>query len=359
MALYRINLHRLDQEDRSIVRALTMGLDVTMQRAYSYCERLRAGFSVFHEGETLRQMALGIEGLSGDVLAAPPATLTPDEEAIKLVSRAWSAVEEQLQSIAPAALQGLAGPANAEDLAVLERKLGVDVPAQLVAWLSLHDGCSDAGPLPWQVLSIVKIAEAHRSLRDERGSAGSFEVSWVPFASRGVGSFLCLDGESGELRQVGGSSGEHPVLATSLASWLEEVAEGLAQRRLVVTTEGGRFHAVMERERVEGSRSSLTIAGEDEATRQARIRQSLKKDPKTFANELFRKLHLGRHLVLRPGAYPPVTVLPALRDALEGVSDAEELPKAVIEALQRCEDVSSCAVTEEQLREIVERLYLY
>jgi cell wall assembly regulator SMI1 len=356
MAYYRITLHRPDQEEKAIVRALAMGLDVTMQRAYVYSARLLAGFPVFHEGETLRQMALGIEGLSADVLEGPPPLVEPEDVAAEALGQAWAKVRAHLARLAPEALESLSPPAYAEDLAVLQRQLGAPLDAELVAWLARHDGCSGRGPLPWKVLSTLEIALTHRQLEaDDAGAIGAGSLI-VPFASGGAGAFLCVD-ERGRVVELGRDRRERLERASSLSAWLDDVADGLEQGRLVATAEGGRFHGLLPRAKLSGSQASLTILGEALDERRARVRAALLADPATVANSLFRKLHVGRLIMLRPGAYPPALVLPLLRETLARVEDPSALPGAVVRALSGCEDVLALSATEAQLAQMLEDLY--
>ncbi len=82
---------------------------------------------------------------------------------------------------------------------------------------------------------LVEIGDfADLKPRSAEGVANDWwNLRWIPFASNGGGDFYCIDmaptdgGTQGQVITHSHESGEHKILATSLAVYLRELADGV------------------------------------------------------------------------------------------------------------------------------------
>jgi cell wall assembly regulator SMI1 len=140
----------------------------------------------------------------------------------------------------------LALGAGAAELEALQNVLGIPVPGDLAALLAWHNGQSadfvGAFEQSWHLMSTQQIAEAKRELDTSAGELG-WKPDWIPFLEDDAGDFVCVDtSQSGApVRAVWRGQPEHPVIAPSLAAWLEEFATAVEQGRYVEDSERGTF----------------------------------------------------------------------------------------------------------------------
>ncbi|MEB3961281.1 DUF6461 domain-containing protein [Streptomyces kunmingensis] len=96
------------------------------------------------------------------------------------VHRAWDRIEAWMRDHAPTALAGLRPPAEASQVAEIERELGLTLPPGLVASLARHDGVASGGgqlafpggDRPMSAAEILKDARMARDLWDDGSEDG-------------------------------------------------------------------------------------------------------------------------------------------------------------------------------------------
>lgn len=134
--------------------------------------------------------------------------------------------------------------ANEQD--AFERRLGQDLPAELRGLLAWHDGQGNdfAGAFrhAWLLLSAEQILAAKKDLDDAGAQAPGWQPGWIPFLDDDAGNYMCIDPEQGgAVREYWAGNSEHPVVAPSLASWLEEFVAAVERGTYVEDPERGRF----------------------------------------------------------------------------------------------------------------------
>ncbi|KZB85772.1 SMI1/KNR4 family protein [Amycolatopsis regifaucium] len=147
---------------------------------------------------------------SGCRLGQGPAELTPVPEATtRRVNAAWDRVERWLAANAPTTAAALRPAATIARIAETQRKAGVALPAELVAFLLRHDGVSGLGesfalPPFHRLASTETVADEAKVLCEVLLSSGSDDSvgSWwhgqfVPVAVNGGGDGLFLDQRAG------------------------------------------------------------------------------------------------------------------------------------------------------------------
>ncbi len=176
------------------------------------------------------------------------------------VRRAWERIDRWLAANADPAPGFLRPPAAPDAVASAEAAMGVAFPAELRASLAVHDGEEEGSPSlfdEWVLLPAAAMAQSWRTLLrlHEAGElppepldgmpAGParptwHSLRWVPLADDGGGNRLMLDLDPGE----GGAAGQlivfyadapdRPLVAPSLAAWLERHADDLEAGRFRV-----------------------------------------------------------------------------------------------------------------------------
>lgn len=141
--------------------------------------------------------------------------------------------------------QALRPGAGAADLDHLQQQLGVPLPAEVRAWLSWHNGQGDdyVGSFEesWNLMSAQEIADAKKEL--DAASHPGWKKSYVPFLTDDRDDYLCLDADhpGGPVRACWRDQQEHPVVAPSLAAWVESFLTGLEQGTYHEDPERGTF----------------------------------------------------------------------------------------------------------------------
>jgi cell wall assembly regulator SMI1 len=231
------------------------------------------------------------------------------------VSRSWDAIVAWLAGNAPAELAFVRPPADAEDVREAERRLGVGLPADLLAWWQRVDGLEDHGRLvsryrPYSVREALNRRDVWMSAwndvmeelaaqqqppldfaawvaKENRVPAGSpcnsaWLPLWLPIAGDGGGDDLFVDLRPGPAHgcvrafwRDGGAS--DAVWWGGVADMLADVAAALAQGtsirgdRIQVGQDGRIWWEVYE----EPSR-----AADEERARNQAIRQWAKQQQK-------------------------------------------------------------------------------
>src|SRR5262249_16849055 len=133
------------------------------------------------------------------------------------------------------------------ELHQLEAQLGLPVPGDLRTLLAWHNGQGDepAGLFEenWLLMSTERILAAKPELDTSavgHGKGSGWRHEWIPFLDDDSGDYLCLDtSQSGApVRAFWLGKEGHPVVAPSLAAWLEG---------FVTAVEAGRYHEDPER----------------------------------------------------------------------------------------------------------------
>ena len=120
------------------------------------------------------------------------------------------------------------------------------MPEDLRTWLSWHNGQDPDvfGGLEedWHPMSAAEIADAKKEL-DSEGHPG-WHREWIPFLDDDNGSFLVLDPTQpgSPVRALPRGREKHPVVAPSLAAWVEHFVSGLEQGKYKEDPERGSLH---------------------------------------------------------------------------------------------------------------------
>ncbi|WP_414944092.1 SMI1/KNR4 family protein [Amycolatopsis sp. cmx-11-32] len=172
-----------------------------------------------------------------------PAALDPVSDATtRRVGAAWDRVERWLKANAPTTAASLRPPATTARITEAQRRIGVALPAELIASLRRHDGVSGIGesfalPPFHHLASTETVAREAKVLCEVLISNGSDDSvgSWwhgrfVPIAVNGGGDGLFLDqrtgtGRLGEWDHEG--SVDFDRLPTTLTELLEQTATAL------------------------------------------------------------------------------------------------------------------------------------
>ena len=187
------------------------------------------------------------------------------------VSNSWSRIEAWLNSNAPDAAEQLQPGASDDDIASLEAAIGTVLPDDLKESLRIHNGGDESGVFPtsdpsgldtmgFSPLSAEQIAsewKTWKELIDAREFEGSttnpadgiasdwWSNSWIPIAGNGGGDFQCVDlapTASGTVGQIIGAwhdDDERHLIASSLADYLQRIADGLENGQYIYEEDEG------------------------------------------------------------------------------------------------------------------------
>ncbi|MBK9143411.1 MAG: SMI1/KNR4 family protein [Candidatus Melainabacteria bacterium] len=177
------------------------------------------------------------------------------------VSKSWKRICKWLAENAPSDLSNIRmSGAEAQALKSFESLSGASLPKDFIRLYGLMDGTEgDAAvgvfpspddhddmaysPLPleeiagnWQMEKELFEGGNYTDLEadPDEGVAGQWwHTGWIPFATNGAGDFICVDtapaegGTAGQVIAFSHESGARPVLAASLAEYLETLADSL------------------------------------------------------------------------------------------------------------------------------------
>lgn len=161
----------------------------------------------------------------------------------------WERLEAWLKSHGPALLVDLNPPASDGDIRELEQALGVQLPADFVACLQVHDGQRGGAEglfAGQEFLSCRRILSEWAIWKDLLDS-GDFDGAqaepgagvqpvwwhprWIPFTYNGAGDHLCLDlepadgGQPGQVITLWHDDGARQKKADSFAQWFAAFVE--------------------------------------------------------------------------------------------------------------------------------------
>lgn len=159
----------------------------------------------------------------------------------------WQQLENHLSAHNPELLADLNPPATDAQIRELEQEIGVQLPADFVCFLKVHNGqVGQAEPLfeGGRFLSIGEIAKESK-LWSDLLNAGAFKDFkpepqsgvaanwwsdlWIPFAANDEGDCICLDlepaveGAKGQVIQVWHDSSAREVLAGSFEKFVGDI----------------------------------------------------------------------------------------------------------------------------------------
>jgi cell wall assembly regulator SMI1 len=155
-------------------------------------------------------------------------------------------VDSWMHAHRPRYQEGLQPGASTADLQALQTALGLPLPEDLRTWLEWHNGQSAEvfGALEedWHPMTTSEIAEAKRAL-DGEGHPG-WQRGWIPFLDDDKGDYLCLDPQQDGawVRECWRGHPEHPVVAPSLAAWVQRFLQGLEHGAYTEDPERGGLH---------------------------------------------------------------------------------------------------------------------
>lgn len=148
----------------------------------------------------------------------------------------------------PDLLAELAPPAKPADIAALAKRVGAEIPAELVALWSWHDGRAEDSYGGFQynrhLMPIAEVIDTMNTM-DELLDAGEFEEPfwwnkrWLPFLANGGGDNICVDfagcfgGKPGQVIEFWHDDDDRTIIYPDVATWL---------RCFVETLEAGLWH---------------------------------------------------------------------------------------------------------------------
>lgn len=192
----------------------------------------------------------------GDDGATPGAKKQKPKSGGPSVAEAWKRLEAALKSRVPEIRKSLKKPATEKQLATIEKKLGVTLPAEVRESYLTHNGQTDDADeiVPakdewgegYRLLPLAEVTpewEQWKELLDSGEFEGQesdppqevrndwWNAGWIPIASDGGGNSICVDlnptkkGTLGQLISMSHETGDREVLAKSMAVWLADLAQ--------------------------------------------------------------------------------------------------------------------------------------
>jgi cell wall assembly regulator SMI1 len=176
------------------------------------------------------------------------------------ITASWKQIDQSLKQHAPATFKALGRPATEQQLALLQRKIGGRLPADLVSSLRRHNGTRDPYRLATLfdnefLLSTVAIAQSwgvmKQLLKDGHFEPGGcpltktrkikndqwWNPAWVPITDDNSDGFM-IDLDPARRGRVGqvfyfyhDGARAREVVAPSYAAWLADLAKALARGR--------------------------------------------------------------------------------------------------------------------------------
>jgi cell wall assembly regulator SMI1 len=153
-------------------------------------------------------------------------------------------LDSWLRSHRPRFQQGLLHGATAGDLEAIEHGLNHPLPPDFKALLNWHNGQSGefVGHLEnnWDLMNTSQILATKSDLDSGDLAQTGWQTAWVPFLDDNNGDYVCVDTShaDGPVREYWQGKAKHPVVASSLAAWLEQFVKGV---------EEGAYHEDLER----------------------------------------------------------------------------------------------------------------
>jgi cell wall assembly regulator SMI1 len=156
-------------------------------------------------------------------------------------------LESWFRSHRPRYLEGLLPGAGASDLEAMQAGLNHPLPADLRALLSWHNGQSGefVGHLEnnWDLMNTSQITAAKLELDGGDLAQTGWQKAWVPFLDDNNGDYMCVDAShpEGPVREFWQGKAKHPVVAPSLAAWIEQFVTGIEEGAYHEDPERGTF----------------------------------------------------------------------------------------------------------------------
>jgi cell wall assembly regulator SMI1 len=158
---------------------------------------------------------------------APSSLATPADKVTVLLAR----LDQWVNSKRERFQQALRPGATAAECDALAAELGKPLPEELRALLMWHNGQNPDVPgafeQNWLLMNTEEIAEAKKELDDHPHEG--WQSNWLPFLDDDSGDYRCLDlGSPGcPVLECWRGRTDHPVVAPSLAAWLDSFVTAL------------------------------------------------------------------------------------------------------------------------------------
>ena len=189
------------------------------------------------------------------------------------INDSWTRIAAWLRANVPSDFALLQAPASSEELDAAAAQFGVELPDDFRQLYQLMNGTDPNGESaglfpsadewddmafgPFALEQIVREWQMQKELveggefvdREPESCAPGiandwWNAGWIPFAWNGGGDYYCIDmaptadGTKGQVITHSHESGEHKILARSLAAYLSELAEGLDAGQFEYTDDG-------------------------------------------------------------------------------------------------------------------------
>ena len=185
------------------------------------------------------------------------------------ISESWNRITTWLRANAPADCVCESASAAADAIAAAATKMGLVFPNDLIEFYQKLDGAESCGvfpspddddPMSFAPMSLDEVVDTWTGQK-QLVEAGQFDdcapqsadgiatdwwnIGWIPFATNGGGDFLCVDtaptatGRVGQIISHSHETGEHELLAPSLADYFHDLAAKLEQGQLVYDSKYG------------------------------------------------------------------------------------------------------------------------
>jgi cell wall assembly regulator SMI1 len=166
---------------------------------------------------------------------APPQQIAPSSlaTAADKVTVLLARLDQWLNTKRERFQQALRPGATTAECDALASQLGKPLPEELRALLMWHNGQNPDVPgafeQSWILMNTEEIADAKKELDDHPHEG--WHNNWVPFLDDDNGDYRCLDlGSPGcPVLECWRGRADHPVVAPSLAAWLESFVTALEQ----------------------------------------------------------------------------------------------------------------------------------
>jgi cell wall assembly regulator SMI1 len=186
------------------------------------------------------------------------------EESRMTVEKIFAELEAWFMEHAPKAAEVLLPGATPDDIAALERVLGVAVPAELRSLFSTHNGqrprsfvstidgctmlsCKGSGKAWTSLGELLDAGDLDQPAESKDGKVKPvwWSRKWVPFAEGGSGDMLCVDldptalGTTGQVIKFYHDEGWRDQLAPTVDAFLESYLHRLRQGKYKLAGTGG------------------------------------------------------------------------------------------------------------------------
>jgi cell wall assembly regulator SMI1 len=178
-------------------------------------------------------------------------------EATKVI---WERFERWCRSNAPLVCRDIKSGATAEEIKILEQKIGLTLPEDFAAYLMVHNGTiwfasyeyigTEQIYQIWLMMNRIKEEGFFSNRQIDRRSQGIIKNTWwdwhwIPFAEDSCGNLLCIDlepevnGSRGQVIYWEKIEGPLPSGCQLFFVWFRDMQEGLG--RYYVVNEDGRI----------------------------------------------------------------------------------------------------------------------